>query len=160
MKKIKNQPLVNPFNGNTIEVTIRGASDTDTVKRDLSTAMAIHQFLANGFVPQFDANGRRQDEALTITDSHHAIRVLDVLRPYKLFDAAMVGDPPKVITFEDADHEWLMRQFEKRGALLYGLMSEVYKDAFAAVEKLEEPPKKTTEEEVEAHKPRLVSARK
>lgn len=157
MKRIKNEKVLNPFNGVPLEVTYDFIKDADgdpvldklgnpkPVKCDLTTAIAIRQFISTGFDPK----------ETTFDDSDHALRILAVLRPFKLLEKALGFEPPKYISLEDAEHKWLIDEYKKRGPKIHGVLTRVYLDAFEDVEKIE-----VHKDAPESEKPRLVKSGK
>lgn len=59
----------------------------------------------------------------TMADSHHALRVYDVIK------ADDEGVTPAVLKFEDADHAWLLKSVEEAGPVALGVMAARLKDA-------------------------------
>lgn len=143
MKKIINQFINNPFDGKPIQVAYETRKGPDgkvlkddfgnpeMIRTDLTTALAIRTFISNGFDPK----------DTLLTDSHSALRVLDVLRPFKLLESALGHEPPKNIALEDAEYDWLVKNVKERGAKLYGILAELYVKAFEDIEKISEPAK-------------------
>lgn len=172
MQKIKQKPIVNPFTGLPFEASLdvkrdgngkvilekneMGVPSPVPIKVDLTTALAIRQFLAQGL-----AQGRCQScgadsPPLTITDSHHALRVLDVLKPFRLLDAALDLARPATIDLEDEDAKWLLEKVKAQAARIYGIFAEVYVQALEDVEKKGD----LVEEPTNGSKPRLAKAGK
>jgi len=102
------------------------------ITRDLTTANAIRDFLATGINPQKD---------FTLEDSHTALRIMDVLRPFKLFDAEFVAEQPKTINIEEHEYEWLLKFMKERTPMRYGVLASVYVKAVENLEMVEVPPK-------------------
>lgn len=157
MKKIVNTPLIDPFTDKPLQVGV-GETNGKPLQRDLMTAHAIRSFLLQAFNPQVDATGRRMDSPPSITDSHHALRVLDALRPFKLLEACF-ENPPKHIALEDADYDWLLKSFESRANLIYGIVSEVFIEAVKNLHKVDEPKAREEATSDDGAKPRLVKTK-
>ena len=107
----------------------------------MGTAGAIRTFLSAAFTdPKTGAS------TASLEDSHHALRVLDVLAPFKLIHVAFAEKQPKVITLEDADYDWLVKQFKEKAAQVFGITAAVHVKAVENLDKLEEPPKAKAED--------------
>ncbi len=164
MKRIKNKAIINPFDNKPIQASyaVKRTPDGKAIKDEfgqpemltapMTTALAIRNFIATGFDPK----------ETSLVDCNHAMRYLDILRPFKLLEAALGFKEPEFVRVEDTDYEWFIKHVKDRATKMYGILAKVYIDAFEDLDKREEPAK--LEELSNAHedssngsKPKLVS---
>lgn len=152
MKRILNQTIIDPFSERAAQTNI--GTQEKPVFRDVTTAHAIRAFLVNGF----NADPRAGLTGASIDDSHHALRVLDALRPFRLMDEAFNAPGPKAIKLEDADFDWLIKAAKERGSRVWNILTEVFIKAIEALDTIEESPAPETPANGDGSKPRLVKA--
>jgi hypothetical protein len=163
MKRINNRAIINPFEDRPFQAAIgvkRGPDgkvvldefgNIEHHKRDMTTAHAVRNFLANAFDPK----------ETTMVDSHHCLRILDVLRPFKLMSEAVGLPTPKYITLEDEDYTWFIGKAKDRAPKLYGVLAEVYVKAYEDLDKPSEPARldDLSDHGANGTRPQLVSER-
>ena len=162
MKTLINTKIINPLTDSPLQVNFGFEKDKNgkfildelknliSIDYDLTTAVILRSFISSAYPIQAGAESKLKPP--TITDSHHALRILDVLRPFKLLDYKLIGSQPKYIKLEDEDYKWLLEGMKERACSVFGILGEVYINAIENLQTTEEPKKK---EEVE-NKPRLV----
>lgn len=142
VKKIKNATLANPFNGSIIDVVYDFRRDANgQVIRDektgeglypittpQTTALVIRTFISN-----------YNPKEVTMDDSHKALRILDVLRPFKLLEKIDSDHvTPATINLEDAEYDWLVAKYKERGTQSHGVFAALYMKAIEDYMKEEE----------------------